>query len=299
MTYHVPVLLEQSVESLQIKPNGVYVDLTFGGGGHSKKILEKLGKQGKLIAFDMDSDAEQNIIEDKRLIFLNHNFRYLKNFLKYLKINEIDGVLADLGVSSYQFDTAEKGFSTRFDSALDMRMDKSQEIDARYVVNKYEKEDLIFLLKYYGEVSNAAFLANKIIENREKKEIVTTSDLRGIAEQFTPSFTVNKYLAKVFQAIRIEVNQELESLRLVLQQLPNLLVSGGRVAIISYHSLEDRLVKNFFRSGNFEGKVEKDFYGNIISNIKPISAKPIIADESEINENPRARSAKLRVAEKI
>lgn len=296
--YHIPVLLSQSVEGLAIRPDGVYVDVTYGGGGHSRIILESL-TTGRLIAFDQDVDANQNVIADERLIFVQHNFRFLQNFLRYYGFDQVDGILADLGVSSHDFDVAERGFSFRFDGKLDMRMNQQGSITAEHIVNEYEEADLLRIFRTYGELDNAKKTASVIVEARKKSKIRTTFQLCQVIEPLVPQRIANKYLAKVFQALRIEVNQELDVLRAFLEDAEKVLKPGGRLVVISYHSLEDRLVKNFIQSGDFSGEAEKDFYGNIQLKFKPIGKKFIIPSEEEIEVNPRARSAKLRIAEKV
>ncbi|MCF8228892.1 MAG: 16S rRNA (cytosine(1402)-N(4))-methyltransferase RsmH [Bacteroidales bacterium] len=296
--YHNPVMLQEVIDGLAIRPDGVYVDATFGGGGHSEQILKKLD-QGRLLGFDQDEDAMQNAFDDDRFIFVNANFRFLKNFLRFYDAIPVDGILADLGVSSHQFDTAERGFSTRFDSNLDLRMDRRINKDGRKVINDYSEHDLKTIFRNYGEIGNAAQLARTIIGERKRKSINTSAELVAIAKRFTRKPMENKYLAQVFQAIRIEVNDELKVLKDFLKQCHIVLKSGGRLVVISYHSLEDRLVKNYFKSGNFAGEIQKDFYGNPQLKFKTINRKPITASEEEIKENGRARSAKLRIAEKI
>lgn len=296
--YHDSVLLQKSVEGLNINPNGNYVDVTFGGGGHSRAILNKL-ENGKLIAFDQDADALKNTIDDERFVLINHNFQFLKNFLRLHKISKVDGILADLGVSSHQFDVPERGFSIRFDAPLDMRMSKNQPVKASDIVNTYSEEELKRLFKNYGEIKNSGCFSRAIIETRETNPISTTTQLIDCVRKCFPNHKRNKFLAQVFQALRIEVNDEMQTLKLLLEQANELLASGGRLVVISYHSLEDRLVKNFIRSGNFKGIVEKDFFGNPIVSFKQITRKPIMPDEIEIKKNSRARSAKLRIAEKI
>lgn len=298
MTYHVPVLAEASVSGLNIDPAGIYVDATFGGGGHARLILNKI-KTGKLVGFDRDSDAVDNIPADNRFVFIPNNYRFLKNFLEYKNLSPVDGILADLGVSSHQFDEAERGFSFRFDGPLDLRMDFSKGNTAADVVNSYEEKALIHMFSFYGEIKNSRNLAKCIIAKRKEKKIETTFEFVTAIEEVTSIKTRNKYLAQVFQALRIEVNEELDSLKEFLEQTPQVLKKGGRLVVISYHSLEDRLVKNFLRSGNIEGKIEKDFYGRSQSPFKIITRKPLVADEEEIERNSRARSAKLRIAEKI
>jgi 16S rRNA (cytosine1402-N4)-methyltransferase len=298
MTYHQAVLLKPSTEGLNINPSGIYVDVTFGAGGHSREILSHLNNQGKLFGFDQDADALRNNIEDSRFTLVPHNFRYLKNFLKLYKSIPVDGILADLGVSSHQFDTAERGFSIRFDGPLDMRMNQNDELSAQTVVNEYEEEDLYRIFKQYGEIKNTGKLCRTIIASREKKQITTTGQLNELCQTCAPRYQENKYLARVFQALRIEVNHELDALQEFLLACGPLIKAGGRLSVITYHSLEDRLVKNYMRSGHFDGHQEKDFYGNLLAPFKPINRKPIIADEAEITSNPRSRSAKLRVAER-
>jgi len=296
--YHVPVLLKESIDGLDIKPSGVYVDVTFGGGGHSSEILNRLGP-GKLFAFDQDEDALANKVEDDRLTLVHHNFRYLKNFLKYNGVLEIDGLLADLGVSSHEFDEADRGFSFRFDADLDMRMNRNIKLKASDILNDYADTDLYFIFKTYGEVKNPGKLVRKIIEYRQNKPFVTTTEFREAITSCMQKGKENKYLAKVYQALRIEVNAELDALREMLEQALEVLKPGGRLSVITYHSLEDRLVKNFFKSGNFKGEIEQDFYGNFKSPFKLVNRKVILPSDQEIEENSRARSAKLRVAEKL
>lgn len=300
MAYHKPVLLNESIDALQIKPDGAYVDLTFGGGGHSMVILEHL-KEGNLYAFDQDPDAAENAsrINSKGFKFIKNNFRFADKFLKLHGVNQVDGILADLGVSSHQIDTPERGFSTRFEGELDMRMDKESSKSAKHVINKYAKEDLHKIFGMYGEVKNAKTLAAAIVEKRKLGAIKTNEDLKKILNEFAPRNREFKYYAQVFQALRIEVNNELEVLKEMLTRCMNILKPGGRFVVISYHSLEDRLVKNYFNKGKFFGDVEKDFFGNEIKPLKSISRKPILASDQEILENNRARSAKMRIAEKI
>ncbi len=295
--YHRPVLLNESIELLNIQPGGVYVDATFGGGGHSKEILKRL-ESGKLIAFDQDEDAAANAIEDPRFTFVNHNFRFIKNFLRLHKQVPVDGILADLGVSSHQIDVPARGFSTRSEGALDMRMDRRKPLTAHTIINTYTEEKLVGLFRMYGEIINARKLASRIAESRREKEIASTTELVAIAKTCAAKGKENKYLAQVFQALRIEVNQEAEILEEFLLHCLDVLRSGGRLAVISYHSLEDKKVKNFFRTGNFEGELKKDFYGNILSPWEVVTRKGIVAGEKEIELNSRARSARLRVAEK-
>lgn len=297
--YHVPVLLEETVEGLAIKPGGIYVDCTFGGGGHSKYVLSKLGPTGKLVAFDQDADAKRNLPDDERVIFVPQNFRHLQRFLRLHGFKEVDGIMADLGVSSHQFDEADRGFSTRFDAALDMRMDQRQTLTAETVINTYSEQKLHKLFEEYGEVTNAKTLAKTIVSIRSTVSLKTIdafkNALRGVVKG-----NPNKYFAQVFQALRIEVNDELGALKEMLQQIPTLLKPGGRVAIITFHSLEDRLVKNFFRRGTFTEPETNPFINDeTISDLKVITKKPITASENEIKTNSRSRSAKLRVAEKV
>lgn len=295
--YHNPVLLKESISGLNINPGGVYVDVTFGGGGHSLEILKHL-TTGKLIAFDQDADALANKIEDDRFILVNSNFQFLKNFLRLHKHEQVDGILADLGVSSHQFDVPERGFSTRFNSELDMRMNQNQQISAKDIINNYDENDLTRVIRDYGEINNYKCFVKAIVNSRDTKSINSTQDLSEVTKGCYPEYKRNKYLAQLFQALRIEVNQEIEVLKSLLQQAKDLLKPGGRLVVISYHSIEDRLVKNFIKSGNFEGKIEKDFFGNNMVDFKSITRKPIIPGENEIENNNRARSAKLRIAEK-
>lgn len=299
MNYHLPVMLNECIKGLNIRPEGTYVDATFGGGGHSRAILSQLGESGRLIAFDQDADALANAIEDSRFKLLNENFRHMKSFLRLQGVRSVDGILADLGVSSHQFDVAERGFSTRFNGELDLRMDRRQEVTARELVNRMDEHELTRILRLYGELPNAYQMAKAICRARAEKEIETTFDLREAVKHHLPRGMENKYLAMLFQALRIEVNGELEALQEMLRQAAELLNPGGRIAVMSYHSLEDRIVKNFFRAGNFEGEIEKDFYGNPIVPLKPVSRKAIVAGEEELQRNPRSRSARLRVAEKV
>ena len=299
MSYHLPVMLNECIEGLNIRPDGTYVDATFGGGGHSRAILSHLGEGGRLIAFDQDADALENALDDSRFTLLNENFRHMKSFLRLHGVRSVDGVLADLGVSSHQFDVAERGFSTRLNGELDLRMDRRQETTARDLVNSASEEELTRMLRLYGELPNAYQMAKAICRARMEKEIVTTFDLRDAVSRHLPRGMENKYLAMLFQALRIEVNGELEALKEMLQQSVDVLVPGGRLVVMSYHSLEDRLVKNFFKAGNFEGEVNKDFYGNPIVPLKPVVRKAVTASEEELQVNSRARSAKLRVAEKL
>jgi len=296
--YHDPVLLHESIEGLNICPDGVYVDATFGGGGHARAILQQLDSGGHLVAFDQDPEAEANKPEDERLIFVNQNFRYLKNFLRLYDMVPVDGILADLGVSSHQFDEAKRGFSTRFDGPLDMRMGKHQTFTAADVVNSYSEEELQHIISLYGEIKNSRCMARLICEQRKEKLFETTFELENAVEKCIPPTRKNKMLAMLFQALRIEVNQELEALKSFLEQTVDVLKPGGRLVVISYHSLEDRLVKNFMKTGNFEGKIKKDFFGNDLVDLKPVVNKAIVPREEEIVRNSRARSARLRIAEK-
>ncbi|MFK5890183.1 MAG: 16S rRNA (cytosine(1402)-N(4))-methyltransferase RsmH [Flavobacteriaceae bacterium] len=294
MDYHNPVLLKQSVDGLEIDPNGIYVDVTFGGGGHSKEILKRLGDEGRLYAFDQDEEAFQNKIEDNRFELIHGNFKYIKRFLRVYGVTKVNGILADLGVSSHQFDVAERGFSTRFDASLDMRMDVNGAMSAFEIINSYDEEALQNVLFSYGELRNARALAKTIVEARQETPIKTTFQLKEILKRFLPNNKAHKIMAQIFQAIRIEVNQELEVLKEFLLQTPDLLVSGGKLSVISYHSLEDRLVKRFFKNGIFSGEPDKDFYGNTDTPFKK-SEKLIIPTSEEIKLNNRARSAKLRI----
>ncbi|MDT0605497.1 16S rRNA (cytosine(1402)-N(4))-methyltransferase RsmH [Croceitalea rosinachiae] len=296
--YHNPVLLNESVDGLKIKDDGVYVDVTFGGGGHSEEILKRLGPEGKLFAFDQDEDALANVIDDERFTLINENFRFLRQFLKFYGILKVDGILADFGVSSHQFDEAERGFSIRFDADLDMRMSRKNELSAFKVVNTYSQENLAKVLFDYGELRNANAMSKVIADSRQDKLIQTTEQLKMVLKQFLPKMKENKILAQIYQAIRIEVNQELEVLKSFLEQTPEILKVGGRLSMISYHSLEDRLVKRFVRDGRFEGEAEKDFYGNIDVPLKKVG-RLIVPMAKEIAQNNRARSAKLRIAERI
>jgi 16S rRNA (cytosine1402-N4)-methyltransferase len=298
MKYHESVLLHESIEGLDIKSNGTYIDVTFGGGGHSKLILQKLG-HGKLFAFDQDTDAKSNLIDDDRFVLINENFRFLKKFLRLNGITQVDGVLADLGVSSHQFDQAKRGFSIRFDGDLDMRMNQNQSLTAKEVINEYELDDLCKIFKLYGELNNAYSLSRAIIDFRKDKEIVTTEHLKEAVKSHTPPHKSNKILAQLFQAIRIEVNDELGSLKEMLTQAVDLLKPNGRLSVISYHSLEDRLVKHMVRSGNFKGELIKNIYGVANTPLKAINRKPIVPDLKEVVRNSRARSAKLRISEKV
>jgi 16S rRNA (cytosine1402-N4)-methyltransferase len=295
--YHVPVMLKECVEGLNIKPDGIYVDVTFGGGGHSRSILEQLSEKGKLFAFDVDEDAKRNAIDDKRFTLIQSNYRHLKRFLKLYGVTRVNGILADFGISSYQIDEPTRGFATRFDAPLDMRMNRKDGISARDVVNTYSAEQLQHILGFYGEVINARTLANKIVEQRSIKPIETTKDLVDICKLVSKGIEV-KYFAQVFQAIRIEVNDELSAIQEFLQQSEDVLEEGGRLVVMSYHSLEDRLTKNFMKYGVFEGEPQKDVFGNYQHHLKVITRKPVEAGAGELKQNSRSRSAKLRIAEK-
>lgn len=298
MAYHNPVLLQSSVDYLVTNPDGTYVDVTYGGGGHSREILSRLGS-GRLIAFDQDSDAQANLVEDERFTFVPSNFKNLSRFLKYHQAYPVDGILADLGVSSHQFDTPERGFSYREDGVLDMRMNTNAGKSAQDIVNQYDEQALSQIFYRYGELSDGRTLARRIVKAREERPIRTTQELFEALKLSLPRGRENKSLSRIFQALRIEVNQEMEALEAFLTQTVEALKIGGRLVVISYHSLEDRMVKNFMRAGNFSGEVEKDFYGNPQTPFKLITRKALVPDDEEINLNPRARSAKLRVAEKI
>ena len=298
MEYHNPVLLQASIDGLNIKPDGIYVDVTFGGGGHSKEILNRLGPNGKLFAFDQDEDALANALPDERFVLINENFRFIKRFLRFYGVKSVDGILADLGVSSHQFDVAERGFSTRFDAELDMRMSQKGDLSAFKVVNDYDESNLRRVFLDYGELKNSPAIARTILEAREQQPIKTTDELKAILAKYLPERVRNKILAQIYQAIRIEVNQEMDVLKEFLEQSLEILNKGGRLSVISYHSLEDRLVKRFVKNGMFEGEPERDFYGNFSVPFKTIE-KLIVPDNDEIKANNRARSAKLRIAEKI
>lgn len=298
MTYHVPVMLKESVDGMDIQPDGTYVDVTFGGGGHSREILSRIGNKGVLLSFDQDEDAERNIVNDKRFIFVRSNFRYLTNFLRYHNIEEVDAILADLGVSSHHFDDSERGFSFRFDGALDMRMNKRAGITAADVVNTYEEERLADIFYLYGELKNSRKLASVIVRERAKTKIRTIEEFLNIIKPLFGREREKKELAKVFQALRIEVNQEMEALKEMLISATEALKPGGRLVVITYHSLEDRMVKNLMKTGNVEGKQIQDFFGNLQTPYRLINNKVITPDEEEIERNPRSRSAKLRIAEK-
>ena len=300
MTYHEPVLLQESVDGLNIASGGIYVDATFGGGGHSKELIKRLTTLGKLFAFDQDADATENKIIDKRFMLIGHNFRYAKNFLKYYDAMPVDGLIADLGISSHQINVPGRGFSIRFDADLDMRMSKETELTAATVINEYSEDQLVKLLSEYGEVRNSKTLAGKIVESRKQKQIKTINEFKSAVESCADRGMENQYFAKVFQALRIEVNDELGALKDLLMQCPDVIMKGGRLVVISYHSLEDRLVKNFISKGKFEGEVIKDLYGNPEGvPFKAINKKPVLPTEEELSRNPRARSAKLRIAERI
>lgn len=296
-SYHVPVLLKESLEGLAINPAGTYVDTTFGGGGHSRAILAALGSRGRLLAFDQDPQAQQNAIDDERFTLIPQNFRHIKRFLRFYRVKQVDGVLADFGVSSYQFDTAERGFSTRLEGALDMRMNPEAPLSAYEVVNTYEEEALSTLFFRYGELSQSRQIARTIVQQRSTRPIATTGELKQVVQRFLPKGKENKVLAQLYQAIRIEVNGELAALEELLLQLPEIVRPGGRIALISYHSLEDRLVKRFIRDGQFSGEPQKDFYGNLLTPFQKVG-KAIVATQEEIAQNNRARSAVLRVAER-
>jgi 16S rRNA (cytosine1402-N4)-methyltransferase len=298
LEYHIPVLPGESIAGLNIGQGDDVVDATFGGGGHSRLILENLG-EGRLFVFDQDEDAAGNTIKDNRLFFIRHNFRYIKNFLKYYGVESVSSVFADLGVSSHDFDVPERGFSFRFDGKLDMRMNQNATTDAATIINQYSEEKLVALFRLYGEINNAGKLVSEIIKKRNQRPVETTAELREIAAGCSPRATENKYLAQVFQALRIEVNDEMEALKEFLAASLDILKPGGRLVTITYHSLEDRLCKNFMKTGNFAGKVEKDFYGNPNSPFKMINRKIVTPGDEELKNNPRSRSAKLRIAEKI
>jgi len=295
MNYHNPVLLQESIDALAIKEDGVYVDVTFGGGGHSREILKRLGNEGKLFAFDQDPDALGNLIDDERFVLIPENFRFISRFLRFHGIRKVDGVLADLGVSSHQFDEAERGFSTRFDGDLDMRMNQKSKTSAKEIINKYSEEKLAEILFLYGELRNSRNIAKTIVEEREEEKIETSFQLKKVLKKYLPNAKEHKILAQIFQAIRIEVNEELDVLKEFLGQMPNLLKEEGRLSVISYHSLEDRLVKRFIRTGLFSGELEKDVFGNSNEPMQKVG-KLIVPNAAEIKINNRARSAKLRIA---
>jgi 16S rRNA (cytosine1402-N4)-methyltransferase len=295
MSYHNPVLLNECIQGLNIKENGVYVDVTFGGGGHSKEILNQLGPDGKLFGFDQDKDAQQNSINDNRFVLIPENFRYISRFLRFHQVKKVDGILADLGVSSFQFDSPERGFSTRFDAELDMRMNQSDQLSAKDILNTYPEEQLANLFYAYGELRSSRGIASAIVNARKNQLIHSSFELTGVLQKFLPAKRKNKILAQIFQALRIEVNQEMEVLKEFLNQIPDLLNPEGRLCVISYHSLEDRLVKRFIRTGLFEGEPERDMYGNFSVPLKKVGGL-ITPSADEIKENNRARSAKLRIA---
>jgi 16S rRNA (cytosine1402-N4)-methyltransferase len=298
MAYHIPVLLNESIEGLNITPDGTYLDLTFGGGGHSREIIKHLSPKGRLIAFDQDEEAMANAIDDSRFLLVRSNFRYFRNFLKYHKVLYVDGILADLGVSSKHFDSPERGFSFRFEGPLDMRMNRNAPLNAEQVINTYDHKALAKMFSLYGELTNANRIAKTIATYRSQEPITTVEQLAELVSPMFPSQQQNKMLAKVFQAIRIEVNREMETLRQMLLQVEQTLTTEGRLVVIAYHSLEDRLVKNFIRSGNFDGELVKDFYGNVFSSFEQINRKVIVPSDEELTRNPRSRSAKLRIARK-
>jgi 16S rRNA (cytosine1402-N4)-methyltransferase len=294
--YHVPALLIETIGGLNIRPDGIYVDCTFGGGGHAREILGKLGERGRLFGFDQDEDAFKNIIPDERFVFVHSNFKYLKNFLKFHGIDKVDGILADLGVSFHHFDEAERGFSFRYDGELDMRMNQKSQLTAALVLNNYPEEKLADVFYLYGELHNSRKIARAIVSHRDKQPFKRIFDFVEVLKPFFFREKEKKDMARVFQALRIEVNQEMEVLKSLLNQCVEVLNKDGRLVVLTYHSLEDRLVKNFIRSGNFEGKLEKDFYGNVLAPMKAVNNKVIVAGDEEVGKNPRARSAKLRIA---
>ena len=295
MSYHNPVLLNESIDALGIKEDGVYVDVTFGGGGHSREIINRLGEKGRLFAFDQDPDALENVIDDERFVLIPENFRYISRFLRFHGVRKVDGVLADLGVSSHQFNEAERGFSIRFDGDLDMRMNQKSKISAQEIINNYSEEKIADILFLYGELRNSRSIAKTIVEERDDNKIETSFQLKQVLRRYLPKAKEHKILAQIFQAIRIEVNEELEVLKEFLEQMPNLLKDDGRLSVISYHSLEDRLVKRFIRTGLFSGEPEKDFFGNTSEPLQKVG-KLIVPTPKEIKLNNRARSAKLRIA---
>ena len=297
--YHIPVLLHDAVAGLITDPSGVYVDVTFGGGGHSSEILNQISNKGKLVAFDQDADALNNVLEDERFVFVPQNFAFVKNNLRLLRLMPVDGLLADLGVSSHQFDTADRGFSFRFDAVLDMRMDKKGSLDARKVLNEYDEVKLFEIFKLYGELKNARSIASRVVYKRADKPFKTIEDLKSALYNLAPRMKENRFFAQVFQALRIEVNQEMEVLKVLLEQMEDVIKKEGRIVFITYHSLEDRMVKNFIKTGNVAGELEKDFFGNVLRPFKEVNRKPMISDEKELVANPRARSAKMRIAERI
>ncbi len=299
-SYHIPVLLEETIDGLNINPSGTYVDVTFGGGGHSKAILEKLNSKGRLIVFDQDADAWENRIDDSRIYFVRHNFRFIYHFLKYLGQIPVDGILADLGVSSHHFDAAHRGFSFRYEGLLDMRMNQKLEMTASDILNKYSEQELAHIFKMYGEVNHFRRLASSIVKERVEKPFVQTTDLQTLASKFAPKRDENRFLSQVFQALRIEVNGELDALKEMLSYTPTVLREGGRLVVISYHSLEDRMIKNFIRSGDvLVSQPPQDIYGNVDVPFKAVNRRVIVPSDSEIEINSRARSAKLRIAEKL
>lgn len=297
--YHIPVLLNESVDGLNIRPGGVYLDLTFGGGGHSREILKRMDAEGILLGFDQDEDALANVPDDDRFIFINHNFRYLRNFIRFYGYEEVDGILADLGVSSHEFDEAERGFSFRFDAELDMRMNRRCKVTAAEILNSYDVARLTAMFRNYGEVENARRLSELVVNARDRGKIVTSGDFYQAIASCIPKLKEKKYLAKVYQALRIEVNGELDALKEMIKQAMEVLKPGGRLVVITYHSLEDRIVKNYLKAGNAEGQVKKDMlYGHVSHNFELVNRKVILPSEEEISQNPRARSAKLRIARK-
>ena len=296
--YHIPVLLNESIEGMNLHADGIYADMTFGGGGHSKEILRRMGEDCHLYSFDQDEDAEKNIVDDKRFTFVRSNFRYLRNFMRYYGVEQLDGILADLGVSSHHFDDSERGFSFRFDGKLDMRMNKRAGMTAADIVNTYDEEKLADVFYIYGELKNSRKLAATIAKARQQKQITTIGEFLDIIKPLFGREREKKKLAKVFQALRIEVNHEMEALKEMLYEATDLLKPGGRLVVITYHSLEDRMVKNLIKAGNIEGKVEQDFYGNVQSPFRAVNNKVIVPTDEEVNQNPRSRSAKLRIAEK-
>lgn len=297
-TYHIPVLLKESIEGLNLKKGGIYVDVTFGGGGHSKEILRQMDKSCRLFSFDQDEDAERNIVDDDRFTFVRSNFRYIKNFMKYHGVDKVDGILADLGVSSHHFDDSERGFSFRFDGKLDMRMNKRAGMTAADIVNNYDEERLANLFYLYGELKNSRKLASVLVKRRTVQPFDTIGDFLEVVKPLYGKEREKKELAKVFQSLRIEVNQEMEALKEMLYSATEILKPGGRLSVITYHSLEDRMVKNIMKTGNVEGKMEQDFFGNVQTPFKLVNNKVIVPTDEEINSNPRSRSAKLRIAEK-
>ncbi len=297
--YHIPALLQGSVDGLNVKPDGIYVDVTFGGGGHSREILRRLGPKGRLFGFDQDADAEKNIISDDRFTFVRSNFRYIKNWMRYYEVDEVDGVLADLGVSSHHFDDETRGFSFRFEAPLDMRMNKRAGMTAADVLNNYTEEQLADVFYLYGELKQARRMAMAIVKARQQLPLRTTQDLMGAVGNLVAKEREKKELAQVFQALRIEVNREMEVLKEMLNGAQELLAKGGRLSVITYHSLEDRMVKNMMRAGNVEGKVEQDFFGRVKAPLRVVNSKVITPSDEEVENNPRSRSAKLRIAEKI